>query len=90
LILQPFDNNMSISLNVPKKIWPLQTSFISAQQNSGVGIDVSGLLSTILPILTIAMMMRMVTNMGTPNRIKTSTAESNPPQTERTATAITG
>jgi hypothetical protein len=85
---------MSISLNVPKKIWPLQTSFISAQQNSGVGIDVSGLLSTILPILTIAMMMRMVTNMGTPNRIKTSTIENNPPQTElaaiNTATTTAG
>jgi hypothetical protein len=85
---------MSISLNVPKKIWPLQTSFISAQQNSGVGIDVSGLLSTILPILTIAMMMRMVTDMGTPNRIKTSTIENNPPQTElaaiNTATTTAG
>jgi hypothetical protein len=78
---------MGISLNVPKKIWPLQATFISAQQTSGVGIDVSGLLSTILPILTIAMMMRMVTNMGTPNRIKTSPAKSNPLLAEQAATA---
>jgi hypothetical protein len=81
---------MGISLNVPKKIWPLQATFISAQQTSGVGIDVSGLLSTILPILTIAMMMRMVTNMGTPNRIKTSTAESNPPLVGQATTTTAG
>jgi hypothetical protein len=40
------------------------------------------------------MMMRMVTDMGTPNRIKTSTIENNPPQTElaaiNTATTTAG
>lgn len=74
---------MTTSMKIPI-IWSQQVTSLSGQQTSGMGIDISGLLSTLIPLMVIMAMMRgMVVMVSTPNHVKTPTIKSNPPQLEQ-------
>jgi hypothetical protein len=80
---------MTIAMVFPK-IQSQQATSISGQQTTSQqtsGIDISGLINLMMPIMIVGMMMKMMSGMvSTPKRVKAAKAETTPQQPIETAT----
>ena len=81
--------NMTTVMNF-QRVQPQQTTSIYAQQTTSQqtsGIDISGLINLMMPVMIVGMMMKMMSGMvSTPKRVKAAKAETTPQQPIETAT----